>query len=139
MEVCIGSPNHEHVIIRLLGGGGPDSEGWLSSEIDVAAGVWAGRFPAALRAIDFHEFLAQLRKLHRDLKGKARFETLEDQLRLTLTGDDLGHVDLAGVAIDHSSLRNELRFQLAFDQSYLPNIMQQLEEIAATFPAEDVP
>jgi hypothetical protein len=106
--------------------------------IYVAAGAWTGHFPASLRATDFHDFRAQLEKLHRHLKVTARFDTMEDQLRLTLTGDGLGHIDLAGVAIDHLASRNELRFHLSFDQTFLPNIIQRLEDVEAAFTAGDV-
>jgi hypothetical protein len=127
MEICIGSKNGEHVIIRILGN--TDSEGWVIAEIDVHAGAWKGFYQASLRPTeDFPSFRQQLQDLYDWKNNEAIFSTMEEWLTLNLTLDHLGHVHIKGTAIDQPGTGNMLSFYLELDQSYLPRIITELSQ-----------
>jgi hypothetical protein len=130
MQVHIGSEADNHVAIRVLGK--PESrDAWefVNAEIDVQAGFWRGTYRASLQATDFPPFRQQLQAIY-DWKGNsAAFTTIEGWLTLNLTADRLGHVHLDGTATDYPGTGNTLTFHLDLDQSYLPQIIAELESI----------
>ena len=67
----------------------------------------------------------------------AAFDTLEDQLKLRLAGDRRGHILVRGTAKDRVGTGNELEFGFEIDQSYLPEIMKELEAIEKCFPSRE--
>ncbi|MBO5075107.1 MAG: hypothetical protein J6C35_07360 [Bacteroidales bacterium] len=64
--------------------------------------------------------------MHENLKGCSRFSSFdEDELFLTI--DEFGHIDVTvkdGIASDNG--RVEFKFQI--DQSYLPELIEQLKK-----------
>ena len=138
VTVVIGAGAAERVEIAVLGPAAPESDepfdaGWLAVEVEVAAGVFAGRFAASFRGDDFVAFRDALRRLHASLDGEARFETLEAQLDLRLVGNGRGGVALEGVARHPIEGTNELRFSFLLDQTQLTQPLRQLEQVISSF------
>jgi hypothetical protein len=109
-------------------------DNWVRVSVFVAVGAFSGQFDAAFLTSDFVAFRDELLSLHASLQGKAVFSTMEDQLSLALTGNGLGGIEVKGVAIDAPGVGNQLEFELALDQSYLPAVLGDLDEILAEFP-----
>jgi len=112
---------------------------WLSCEIRVAVGGFKGRVDAALRAEEFNLFLEQVRQLHKSLKGRADFTTLEGWLRIELTGDGRGHMTATCELLDQPGIGNSLKFKIELDQTYLPSVVAGLESIIASYPVRNQP
>lgn len=62
-------------------------DNWLRVEVRVAVGGFTGKAKCAIQTAELASFAADLKSLFETLKGTAKFETLEDQLGLTLAGD----------------------------------------------------
>jgi hypothetical protein len=107
---------------------------WLNCSVEVRAGEFSGRVSCYLRAEEFLRFRDQLRHLYDSLEGQASFTTLEDQLKLTLVGDGSGRMDLEGLLRDQAGLGNTLDFHFALDQTYLPAVLTQLDDLLRSFP-----
>jgi len=112
---------------------------WLDTRIRVSVGAFAGRYSAALRADEFSRFLSGLRLVSL-LSGAetpshvAEFVALEEQLSIVIRGDALGHFVAQCVAVDGSGIGNRLEFELTFDQTDLPAMLNGLETITEAFP-----
>lgn len=140
VTVVIGAGASERVEIAVLARAAPGSDepfdaDWLTVEVEVAAGVFAGRFEARFRGHDFVVFRDALHRLHASLAGEARFATMEQQLDLRLTGNGRGAIALEGTARHPTEGTNELRFAFSLDQTQLVQPLRQLDQLIARFPA----
>ena len=109
---------------------------WINVHVIVQAGGFSGKFSAYVMPIDFKSFEAQLRNLYDKLKGFANFETLEDQIAIRIQGNESGNMLAKCEVMDQAGIGNKLIFEIEFDQSYIPNILRQLENIKSKFPVE---
>ncbi len=112
-------------------------DNWVSVKVSIATGAFTGNFDAAFITHDFVKFRAELQSLLETLKGEAVFSTLEEQLFIKLEVDDVGHIAVAGTAIDQPGIGTELKFAFDLDQSYLPKIISSLDEIVTEYPIRD--
>ncbi len=136
MELCIGSRAGDHVIILVGQADYSDGCDWVPSSLDIAAGAWRGSLDVSLCTSDFTRFRTQLQTFYETLSGTARFDTIERQLELECSIDNLGHVAINGIAVDRAGDGNRLSFCLTLDQSYLPEIISQLHAIEAKFSSD---
>lgn len=107
---------------------------WLKSLVYVKAGVFSGSFKADLMTTDFESFKLQLAKLYDKLNGIATFKTLENQVEMKIIGDGIGHLKAECEVIDEAGFGNKLEFEIDFDQTHIPKILNQLEKITTKFP-----
>jgi hypothetical protein len=107
----------------------------VNCEISIKAGAWSGVYSADFRTPDFPLFREQIERLYRDPTAIATFDTLEGQLKLQLKGDRRGHIRVFGTARDDFVRRNQFMFEFEIDQSYLPELLRELELIEERFPA----
>ena len=112
---------------------------WVESAIELRAGGFQGRFSASLRAEDFTELRRQLAELHTHLEGEAKFSSMEGWLTIILRGDGLGHFEALCEAIDEPGVGNRLHFRLEFDQTEIPRMLKELEDIGRAFPVRGEP
>ena len=133
MDVLIGSRDHDHVTIHVRQAADARGDGWLICDLDIRAGAWSGSFEAWLCILDFPNLRLQLESLHETLDGTATFETLERQLEMHFTIDSRGHVAVTCTANDRAGDGNVLRFALQTDQSYLPQIITQLQKVESAY------
>jgi hypothetical protein len=83
---------------------------------------------------DFAAFRSGLEQIYRELSGSTKFETTEEQLEFMISGDGKGHFGVSGVAQDIVGTGNKLEFQFYIDQTYLPVIIRELDEILTEYP-----
>jgi hypothetical protein len=113
---------------------------WLSTEIRIAVGSFKGQIDADLRAEEFERFKNQLQNLHDGSVGHAEFETVEGWITLHLVvTDGLGHIRCDGTVTDQPGIGNRLTFSLDLDQSYLPQLIADLDELTTNFPVVGAP
>jgi len=137
--VVFGGEERERLAIAVYGYerepvGDYHDDNWLSVEVAIHAGAFRGKFQAAFLTGELSAFLDQLKVLLAELRGEARFSTLEEQLTLALEGNGLGQIDLRGRAADQSGIGNQLSFQLALDQTHLQAAVRSLEAAIDAFP-----
>jgi hypothetical protein len=109
-------------------------DNWLTVEIRVLAGGFRGKAAATIITSELTKFLLELRSLYENLKGTAKFVTMEGQLNLLLNGDGKGHIELQGEVMDQAGIGNRLNFTLNFDQSQLGASIRELEKVTSQFP-----
>jgi hypothetical protein len=109
----------------------PRSEGWLDAEVRVSLGAWSGRYAARFHEDDFPPFARQLEELHATLVGEARLSSLDGYLDITLTGDGVGHITIAGEAWDRPRWASHLVIAYEMDQTELPQLRASLASLAA--------
>ena len=63
----------------------------MECEVAVRAGAFRGDFRASLRPEEFAAFRGDLERLHRDLRGLGRFDSMERQVAIQIRGDGRGH------------------------------------------------
>jgi hypothetical protein len=110
MTFSFGQAEHERIEVEVLHYerqpvGEYHDDNWLTVQVRVCVGGFRGTVDAAFVAEEFVAFLSQLRPLHQSLSGAAEFTTLEGQLRLRLTGDGNGHIELVEELADQPGIR----------------------------------
>ena len=102
---------------------------------DVTVEITAGSFSGKYNAFIFEQELTRLRdelnRIYKSLSASLKFETLgfahsQTPLEFEVTGNGRGQFDVVGVARHQN---NRLVFNTEFDQSYIPAMMRELDEI----------
>jgi hypothetical protein len=135
-EICEGG---NFIRIELIGFNHPNAEldwdkNWVKGFISVKAGGFFGEFKADFMTVDFVSFKNELTKLYEKLNGIATFNTLESQIEIKIVGDGIGHLKAEREVMDYAGTRNKLEFEINFDQTQIPKILNQLEKITNRFP-----
>jgi len=140
----LGGQERNFLLIEVIARSHPQyydfSDGdWLNTKISVQSGAFAGRFHATLRSEEFEQFLRDLRLVYSSLGTKnpiyvAEFTTIEEQISIVIRGDALGNFVAQCIAVDVAGTGSRLEFELAFDQSYVPEMLSELEAITTAFP-----
>jgi hypothetical protein len=143
MKFSFGQSEHERIEVEVVryerpAAGEYYDDNWLTTQIRVRAGGFRGQVDAAVLTGELGAFLTALRPLYETLRGSAEFSTMEQQLRLRLTGDGKGHIELNGEVLDHPGIGNRLHFTLQLDQSQLGASIHELEKVTAEFPVRAV-
>ena len=86
-----------------------------------------------LMTTDVDQFRKELESLSATLTGEATLSSFEPELKVTLRGQQLGHIE-AEVEIAPDHLSQFHRFTLDLDQSYLPALITGCEAILERFP-----
>ena len=106
---------------------------WIWSRVTVKAGAFRGQFSCNLFSSDFELFKRSLKKAYDNLKETATFKTMEEQIEINCVGDGLGHFSVDCKAMDEAGTGNELRLTMSFDQTTIPDLVRQLDNITKVF------
>jgi hypothetical protein len=133
------SAGDDLVTVKILGRMHPGADdywdgNWLLSPIEIQVGGFSGEVPAGLRSEELRRFREQLERLYRTLEGEARLESIEEWILLVCQGDGMGHINVKGFVRDRPGIGNRLNFDLCFDQTHLPSLLDQLRKIEAAYP-----
>jgi len=139
-EVVVGDPSGDHLSIRVLGRLHPGADdfwdgNWLATPIEATVGGFQGRVGASLRADELQAFRDALQGLHSALNGEAVLESMEKWLTLRVAATSRGRLEVQGTLLDRAGDGNQLIFKIeGLDQSFLPRIIDSLEEVNTFFP-----
>ena len=109
------------------------SENWIKVIVHVKAGGFSGNFRADLTTWEFLTFKKELIILYQKLTGSATFDTLEKQVVIKVSGDGIGHLKAECILEDQAGFGNRLNLEIDFDQTFLPELIRQLEKITDKF------
>ena len=128
------SESGNFIRIDLIGFNDPDAEldwdkNWVKGFVKVKAGGFSGEFKADFMTVDFISFKNELIKLYDQLNGTATFNTFENQVEIKIVGDGIGHLKAECQVMDYAGMGNKLEFEINFDQTHIPKIVNQLEKI----------
>ena len=107
---------------------------WLACRAEAETGTFRGTVENSLQIQEFQRFKEQLRSLYGDLSGTAALETLERWIRVVMKGDGLGHIATHVEVVDGLVEGSSLEYWINLDQTYLPPLIRELEEICGAFP-----
>jgi hypothetical protein len=133
-------PPSDFVKINVLGRMFPEVNGdyfdanLLDTMVEVHVGGFGGTIAAEIRTDEFRSFRDELEQLFVKLDGSAQLYVLQGQINLNFQGDGLGHFKVRGSVTDRVGVGNVLEFQLHLDQTFLPDLLAQLDEIDVEFP-----
>jgi hypothetical protein len=113
-----------------------DTEGWLRAKIIFDYKGFTANFPIYLMLNDIYAFLGELKELHRHLKGKATFSTIEGNVDIVLLGDGLGHIAINGLIRHGNDQSLVANFEIPSDQTFLAPLISQCDEIIRTAKSE---
>jgi hypothetical protein len=130
----------DNVTIRVSGYLFPDAEqardaNALTGTVNIRAGAFGGSYRAMFHTWDFAELRERLAAMHEDLRGEARFDTLEHVLEMVFRGDGRGDFTIAGKATDDPAYGNRLLFELAVDRVQLKAALAQIDAVIRAYPA----
>jgi hypothetical protein len=106
----------------------------LRTLLTIKGGAFRGQYNADFYTFEFEHFKQELRRVYKDLNGKFVFSCRDHELVLKIQGDGNGHFTVDCTAMDHPAFGAELKFQLSFDQTYIPELVNQLNDITKAFP-----
>ena len=103
----------------------------LDVTIEIIAGGFSGKYNAHIFEQELTHLRDELNRIYKNLRGTTKFETLEfivseKPLEFEILGNGLGQFAVAGVARHEN---NRLVFNLEFDQTYIPAMVRELDEI----------
>src|SRR4051794_41144909 len=93
-EVVVASAGVSRIVVRPLVRHESSTtwdQNWIECAVTVAAGAFRGEYTASLRAEEFTGFRRDLERLHRELRGVGRFDSMEGWIALEVNGDGRGH------------------------------------------------
>jgi hypothetical protein len=143
-RLLVGSLASEHLLVEPTRWEFPDADdywdgNWIYSNVAIVVGSFRGSYEAMLRTGEFVQFRDDLKVLHDKLKGAATFQTMEHWLAIQVEGDGRGHFTAKCEARDQPGMGNRLLFDLAFDQTELPALLRDLDELTRAFPVRGKP
>ena len=139
-QVTVGDPAGDHISIRVLGRLHPGADdfwdgNWLATPIEAVVGNFQGKVGASLRAEELRSFRDALRILYTTLDGDAVLKSMEEWLTLRIAAASRGRLEVTGTLLDRPGDGNQLIFKIDdLDQSYLPRIIDSLDEVEPFFP-----
>ncbi len=107
---------------------------WIRSKVAVEAGGFSGKFECYLMTTDFERFKQELSRIYNTLDGTALFNTLEGQVKIEIRGDGIGHFEANCSVMDFAGTGNKLVFDINFDQTVIPGMVRQLDNIIRIYP-----
>ena len=107
---------------------------WIKTKVTIKGGVFSGHYVADFMTTDFELLKRDFKKLERDFNATANFEPLEEQLKLNISGDGLGHFEVKCIAQDQPGVGGTLSFVLSFDQTEIARLINELDKITKAFP-----
>lgn len=133
------SDSGDFVRINLIKLALPDAEhdwdkNWLDASVVIKAGGFSGQFNTQLMTVDFENFKQELKSLYTKLDGTANFSTMEGNINIRMKGDGRGHIASECKLMDHPGTGNKLEVRIDIDQTYIPILIRQLDNIVQIFP-----
>ena len=107
---------------------------WIKTKVTIKGGVFSGQYIADFMTTDFELLKRDFKRLDKDFNGTAKFEPLEGQLILNISGHGLGHFEVKCISQDQPGIGATLSFTLGFDQTELRRLTIELDKITKAFP-----
>lgn len=108
-----------------------DDRSWIDTVITVKIDGFFGNYTTSVQDVEFAILARELKYCFADIHKSFDFEALEGGFRLKVRGDGLGHFLVSGECNQYSAT---LSFDMTFDQSFLPKMIDELEAINKRFP-----
>jgi len=101
--------------------------------VSTKIGAFSGTFKADMMSTDFEIFKKELEIVYDNLDHSATFEGIESQVTIRIEGDGIGHLNTRCWLMDKVGTGNELKCEFNFDQTALPKLIEQLDNIISQY------
>ncbi|MFC4322008.1 WapI family immunity protein [Litchfieldia salsa] len=127
------------VVINILNRSHPECTdywdgNWVKAKIDIQIPGYLAKFDLDLRTDELRDFLIGLRIMNKDLKGKAQLNNLDSYIEIECEVTKIGGIVWSVETCYPAGYGAVLKFEFESDQSYLLNLISELEAILVTFP-----
>jgi hypothetical protein len=112
---------------------------WVVTRIQVEAREFKADFTDQVHMGDVVRFYEDVIKLHANMSGEATLTMLEEFLTVTGKMDVRGGLDWAATVLHPRRRDIQLCFTFRADQSYLPELIQQMEKLLTEFGVRGQP
>ena len=135
--------NDENSIrINVIGQAYPSADNdwdksWLKTELEFNLGSFKGNIKTKLQINDFVNFEKELKEQYKTLLINSSFKPREENVRLNFENQDNGIIKVEFIVIDQVKWGHELNGEFIIDQTYLPNILDQIRNIIQYFEESD--
>lgn len=106
---------------------------WVVTRIQAEVRGFKADFTDQVHLGDIVRFYEEVLKLNASLTGKATLAMMEEYLVVTGTLDTRGSLDWSVLLLHPVKRDIQLQFEFGADQSYLPDLIQQLEDVLIEF------
>jgi len=130
---------NEKVEIEVIGRTHPESTdywdgNWIDAKLKVEIPGYLVEFVANLRTDELRGFLDELKIMYKTLKGKVELDNMDEYIHFECEINNLGHIRWIGKTCYPPGYGAELTFEFQSNQSYLEQIIRELDAILAVFP-----
>ncbi|MET3698826.1 hypothetical protein SAMN05877753_11061 [Bacillus oleivorans] len=130
--------------IEVLGRSHPNTTdywdgNWLFSKINLNIPGYLAGFPMDLRTDELQDFTNELKKLEKEMVGKAILKNLDGYYHFEGEIDQLGKIKWSAETCYPAGHGAILNFEFKSDQSYLQGLIKELEQILTEFPVIGIP
>lgn len=127
------------VKIDVLGREYPDCSdywdgNWVISNVKIDIPGYHADFSASLRTDDISDFLSELRRMNRQLSGKAALKNIDNFVHFEGKMDKAGQIVWSGETCYPAGSGAILTFEFISDQSYLTDLIRELEDLMHVYP-----
>ena len=139
MDFKIKGSGGELLKITVMGYSCPDAVdfwdgNWLDCRLNLGLNGFYADFAFGLRADELERFLRELEQLHSNLKGTASLENMSCVIHLNVTIRKTGQLIWEGRLVYPAGHGTTLEFEVESDQSFLPDLINELKSIANRYP-----
>ncbi|MBD8015028.1 WapI family immunity protein [Planococcus wigleyi] len=112
---------------------------WVKTAIRIEIPGYSANFLADLRAEELKEFRDQLAAMNQELKGTASLISIENAIEAKAVMDSFGGIYWEVSTRYPISTGAVLTFDFGSDQSYLNQLVKELDEVLSEFPVLEHP
>ena len=105
----------------------------VRAEVELPGQSWVKAAGAFVMTAELARFRDELRMVYEQLDGEAGLWTIEPELKVRLTAQPNGGLEVE-ISLTPNQMTQEHTFFVALDQSYLPPVINQINDILNRFP-----
>lgn len=103
------------------------------SYIEILSGTYSAKGELYISTGNFYDFFVKLKECYEKLTGEAKLESYEENLKLSIVFDGLGHARIKGTYHEYFQDNNKLEFDLKSDQTYIWQSVSMLEDMHSKY------
>lgn len=112
---------------------------WVTSDIKITIPGYIASFIAYLRTDELQDFLNEIKDMNTKLRGKAILKNLDSYLHFEAKMNRFGKINWSIETTFPNGDGAVLTFQFSSDQSHLPLLIKEIEQILIAFPVIGTP
>ena len=139
MEFTIIGDGGKRIIINVLSrpystASDSYSANWLNAHLKALIPGFEVSFDLDILTVNIQSFMHELKKMHKTLTGSAELSAVEGEIHLRGTISKTGHIIWETGLTYPTGIGAKLSFEFESNQSYLPQLISELDAVLKEFP-----